>query len=92
MSALSPWNKDDINAHKQFDELISKKISWNVSTAELVQVYRSLVWFAGLKEKIEKSQAEIKSVKQFDEVKAEAEKEIKKIRKPRKVEPSGGAR
>lgn len=90
MSALSPWNKDDINAHKQLDELISKKLSWNVSTAELVQVYRSLVWFAGLKEKIEKSQAEIKSVTVLDPGKAEAEKKEKKERKPRKVEPAAG--
>jgi len=78
MSTLSHWNKEDITSHKLFDELISKKIAWNVSTAELVQVYRSLVWFAGLKEKIEKSQAEIISVRPL-----EPETEAKKPRKPR---------
>jgi hypothetical protein len=90
MSALSPWNKEDITSHKRFDDLISKNVDWKVSTAELIQVYRSLVWFAGLKDKIEKSQAEIKSVTVLDASKAEAEKKIKKERKPRKVAPAAG--
>lgn len=86
---LSSWSKNDIEAYRQFDEQISKKASWNVTSTELVQIYKSFVWFASLKDKIDKSQAEIKSVKQYDEVKAEAEKEVKKARKPRTVTPAG---
>jgi len=59
---LSKWNSDDLKQHKQLDDLLGKNVSWNVSTAELVQVYRSLVWFAGIREKIEQSQAEILAV------------------------------
>jgi hypothetical protein len=70
---LSAWSKDDITQHKNLDDLLSKKASWTVTTAELVQVYRALVWVASLKDKIEKSQVEDVKVTQLTPPLAEEE-------------------
>jgi hypothetical protein len=64
--ALSPWSKEDLKQLEQLDALLSKKVEWNLNTSELVQAYRSLVWLASLKKKIDDSLVEIISVKQVN--------------------------
>lgn len=59
---LSPWGEDDLKQHKALDELLSKCAKWNLTTAESVQLYRSLVWYAQLRERINGSIAEITRV------------------------------
>lgn len=59
---LSHWNKDDITMHRKLEELISKHASWNVSTADSINLYRCIVWLAGIGKKIEDSQVEILAV------------------------------
>lgn len=74
LKSLSPWSEDDIKQYATFDDLISRKAVWNLSTPELVQVYRSLVWYAQLRDKIRDSQAAIVAV---HEVKPAKEKKAK---------------
>ena len=64
--ALSPWSKEDLKQLEQLDALPSKKVEWNLTTSELIQVYRSLVWLASLKKKIEDSTVEVISVRQVN--------------------------
>ena len=61
---LTKWTKEDLTAHKALDELLSKNASWKTTTAEAIILYRSMVWFAQLRKKIEDSQAEIIKVHQ----------------------------
>lgn len=75
--ALSPWTEEDVKQHKVFDDLISRKVTWNVSTPELIQVYRSLVWMAQLQDKIKQSQAEIIAVHKPEDVQAAKGKKAK---------------
>lgn len=56
------WTEKDLEDHKKFDDLISRIAKWEGNTADMVQLYRSLVWFAGLREKIQNSQAKIEKV------------------------------
>lgn len=65
---LSPWTAEDLKQWQQLDEYLGRKVTWNVSTPELVNVYRSLVWFAQLKDKIRDSQAEIVAVHEVKDV------------------------
>lgn len=64
--ALSPWSKEDLKQLEQLDAILSKKVEWNLTTSELIQVYRSLVWLASLKKKIEDSTVEVISVRQVN--------------------------
>ena len=58
--------EDDLKEHKKFDEAVAKFAQWHgANTQELVNIYRSLVWFANLRAKIEANLMEVKSVKQF---------------------------
>jgi hypothetical protein len=59
MNPLSVWNKEDLEAHRVLDDLLLRKASWDLTTPDAVRLYKSLVWFAQLRSKIEKSQAEI---------------------------------
>ena len=74
---ISPWTQDDLALHKQLDELLSKNAKWETSTADAVRLYRCLVWFAQLKDKIEGSAAEITRVINPKEEKEAAEKRSK---------------
>ena len=56
MNPLSEFGKEDLEIYKQLDSLLEKNVAWNVSTAQAVQVYRALVWFANLRGKIERLQ------------------------------------
>lgn len=74
MSAnLTHWTKEDLESLSKLDALLTKNVEWKVSTAELVQVYKSLVWMAGLKSKIDSSIAEIISIKQVNKPEESAE-------------------
>lgn len=70
-SPLSPWNSEDLKSLSTLDDLLTKKASWtSLSTAEAVSLYKTLVWIAGLRKKIEDSQAEIISVREAPAKKA----------------------
>lgn len=62
---LSPWTTEDINKLKQLDNFLSKKATWQINTAEVVQLYQTLVWVAQLEKKIDSSIAEIVQVSEY---------------------------
>lgn len=66
--------ENDLEEIKKLDSLISKKATWNVTTAEAIQLYRSLVWFSSLSKKIKDNIFEIKKVTQTKKTKAKKEK------------------
>jgi len=61
---ISTFSAEDVKQHKLLSDLISQNIDkWSLNTTEVVQLYRSLVWFAQLEPKLEKSIMEVISVK-----------------------------
>ena len=60
---LSAWSKDDLTKLKILEELLLQKASWSGSTADMIKLHQSLVWFSSLKQKIEDSQVEIVAVR-----------------------------
>ncbi len=64
------FTSEDLKMYKQLETTISKNANWTGTTKEVIDIYRQLVWFAGLAEKIEKSIFEIKSVKQVNKTEA----------------------
>lgn len=63
--SLSPWNSEDLVKLKQLDTFLSKKATWQINTAEVVQLYQTLVWVAQLEKKIDASIAEIVKVTEY---------------------------
>ena len=55
MLPISPWSEEDLKQYQQLDECISKLATWQGSTGDMVKIYRSLVWFANMREKIKAS-------------------------------------
>lgn len=74
VKSLSPWSEEDVKQWQVFDDLLGRKAMWNVSTPELVSVYRSLVWYAQLRDKIKDSQAEIVAVHTPEDLKGKAKR------------------
>ncbi len=70
---LSPWTTEDINKLKQLDNFLSKKATWQITTAEVVQLYQTLVWVAQLEKKIDSSIAEIIQVSEYKKTEAPTE-------------------
>ena len=73
LKPISQWTDTDIKMHKQLDDLISKNIEWKVNTQDAIQVYRCLVWFAQIGQKIKDSQAVIEKVTQVKKPEADTE-------------------
>ena len=59
---VSGFTDRDVEEWKRLDALLSSAPRWNVSSGEAVQLYRSLVWFAGLRGRIESNIFEITKV------------------------------
>jgi hypothetical protein len=69
---LTPWTEDDVKRHAEFDDQLSKLAKWEGSTADMVKLYRSLVWFAQLRDKIKNSIASDVKVYSPEDIKAKA--------------------
>jgi hypothetical protein len=52
---FTPWSEEDLKMHKQLDELLGKSANWSGNTADMVKLYKSLVWFAQLHKRIAES-------------------------------------
>jgi len=67
MEQLGTFTSEDVKQHKLLSDLISKNVEkWSLSTADVVQLYRSLVWLAQLSGKLEKHIFEVTAVKQME--------------------------
>lgn len=55
MLPISPWSEEDLKQYQQLDECLSKLVTWSGSTGEMVKIYRSLVWYAQVRDKIKAS-------------------------------------
>lgn len=75
MNELSPWTESDLKQHAEFDNLLDKHASWNLSTKDAVTLYRCLAWYVQLKSKIDRSIVEIPAPKSPEQ---------KKVQKPKK--------
>lgn len=62
---MNGFTEEDLKQYKLMSEYVSKYASWEAKTPELIQIYRSLVWFAGIEEKMKNSLMEIKKVTQL---------------------------
>lgn len=52
---LSPWTEEDLKKYQELEECLSKHASWSGTTAEMVKLHRSLVWYAQVHAKIKAS-------------------------------------
>lgn len=66
MNKAIKFTEADLDSHKILDELLSKNVNWSGNTQEMIKIYRSLVWFSQLKEKIKGNIFQIEQVKQYN--------------------------
>jgi hypothetical protein len=52
---LSHWTEEDLKSYQALDDCLSKQASWSGSTPEMIKLYRSLVWYSQVREKIKAS-------------------------------------
>ncbi len=70
------FTTEDEQQWKLLNDLLSSDvITWNLSTPELIRSYRSLVWFAGLRPKIEANVMEVVKVTKANPPSEESETE-----------------
>ena len=55
MEQFSPWSEEDLKQYQNLDDCISKMASWNGSTPDMIKLYRALVWYAQVRDKIKKT-------------------------------------
>lgn len=69
--SIARITEEDLKQYELLNNLLSGKARWDLTTAESVQLYRSLIWFAGLRDKLKDNIFQIGDVMEY---KAEPEK------------------
>ena len=62
------FSANDVKEYEKLEKLLTDKALWSqLSSMEVIKLYQSLVWLAGLKSKIEANIMEINKVTQVTE-------------------------